>query len=93
MAAGALMHRRSFREIFEVPVILAVIIIAGLLSALLGDGIWKVLSWIALSIPLAVIIFFVGRPARKVAVPADLANSREPHATRPRNRRAPCKEA
>jgi hypothetical protein len=71
MAASAPVRRRSFREIFEVPIILAVITVAGLLSALLGDGIWNVLSWFALSIPLAVIVFCASRPSRRVVVGTD----------------------
>ncbi len=40
------------------PSLLAGLVIFGLLSALLGQGgIWWVLSWIALAIPLAVIVY------------------------------------
>lgn len=74
MAPGAQMHRRTFRRLFEIPIVLAVITIAGLLSALLGDGIWNVLSWIALSIPLAVIIFYAGRPAKSMTISTDVAD-------------------
>ena len=65
MTAGALPHRRSFGEILRVPVLLSIITSAGLLSALLGDGVWNALSWVALSIPLAVIVFYATRPMRK----------------------------
>ena len=44
-----------FRKVYGLPVLLAVVTFGGLLSALLGDGIWNVASWCALSIPLAVI--------------------------------------
>jgi hypothetical protein len=55
MAAG----RRSVVQIFAFPVIIALIVAFGLVSALLGNGIWDSASWIALALPLAVIIFFV----------------------------------
>jgi hypothetical protein len=40
------------------PVILALSIVFGLLAALLGTGIWQLLSWTALSIPILVIMLF-----------------------------------
>jgi hypothetical protein len=48
--------RHSFSRIWRWPLVLAVLFVFGLVSALLGQGsIWWVLSWIALTIPLAVI--------------------------------------
>jgi hypothetical protein len=38
----------EFRRVFAVPVLLAVVSLIGLLSALLGDGPWDAVSWIAL---------------------------------------------
>jgi hypothetical protein len=57
--------RRSLTQIFLVPTIIAVIVAFGLVSALLGDGIWDTTSWIALAVPLAVTAFFASkkRPA------------------------------
>lgn len=52
---------RSFSEIYRWPLVLAVIILVGLLSALLGDGIWNVLSWLLLAIPVFVIAEYVFR--------------------------------
>ncbi len=48
-------HSLSFRQIYGPAIVLAAITIYGLLSALLGDGIWDAFSWIALAIPLFVI--------------------------------------
>jgi len=43
-------------RVWRWPVLLAALIAFGLLSALLGEGgVWWPLSWIALSIPLAVV--------------------------------------
>ncbi len=36
---------------FTIPLVLAVLTMAGLISALLGDGVWDALSWVALGIP------------------------------------------
>ena len=47
------------------PLVLAVATLLGLLSALLGEGgMWWVLSWVALSLPLVVVVFCVMRPER-----------------------------
>ncbi len=43
----------------------SVITLCGLLSALFGDGIWDELSWIALTIPLLVIVWKYGRASHK----------------------------
>ncbi len=50
-------RRRSPGRIWRWPFVLAVLIVFGLLSALLGQGgIWWGLSWVALSVPLLVIL-------------------------------------
>jgi hypothetical protein len=60
----------SFRKVYGAPCILAAITAYGLLSALLGDGLWDELSWIALAIPLVVIarkyVMSHRYPSRKV---------------------------
>jgi len=48
-------HSQSFRQIYGPVIVIALITLYGLLSALLGDGLWDALSWVALSIPLFVI--------------------------------------
>lgn len=50
-------------RLFGVPALLAVASGAGLVSALVGDGVWDMLSWFALGAPLAVIVWFCGRAA------------------------------
>lgn len=45
----------SFRKVYGPACILAAITAYGLLSALLGDGLWDELSWVALAVPLMVI--------------------------------------
>ncbi len=48
-------HSFPFRKVYGPAVVIAVITLYGLLSALLGDGMWDALSWVALAVPLAVI--------------------------------------
>jgi len=43
-----------FRKVYGPAIILAGITLFGLLSALLGDGVWNALSWVALAVPLVV---------------------------------------
>lgn len=45
--------------------VLAAIPIYGLLSALLGDGVWDALSWVALAVPLVVIAWKFSRGQQK----------------------------
>jgi hypothetical protein len=54
-------HSFPFRKVYGPGIVLAVITLFGLLSALLGDGIWDGLSWVALTIPLVVIAWKYGR--------------------------------
>jgi len=42
---------RSLWMIFRWPLLIAVVSSVGLVSALLGDGVWDALSWAALGIP------------------------------------------
>jgi hypothetical protein len=57
------------------PVILALSIVFGLLAALLGTGIWHLMSWTALSIPVLVIAWYAfrlgGRFSRRKIIPGD----------------------
>jgi hypothetical protein len=41
-------------QIFRIPLAIAAITAFGLLSALLGDGVWDALSWIALAAPVCI---------------------------------------
>ncbi|MGF1612202.1 MAG: hypothetical protein ACFCUQ_22605 [Kiloniellales bacterium] len=56
-AAGPL----TLRRIFAWPLLLALLSAVGLLSALLGDGVWDLLSWVALGLPLVVMLWHVLR--------------------------------
>jgi hypothetical protein len=57
--------RRTLTQIFAIPAILAVLGIGGLVFALVEDGIWDVLSWIALSIPIVLYVAYIARGRRR----------------------------
>lgn len=46
------MKPRSLAAIFALPLVLAAVTIVGLVSALLGDGLFDAVSWVALAVPL-----------------------------------------
>ncbi len=50
-------HQFPFRKVYGPAVVIAVITLYGLVSALLGDGVWDELSWVALAVPLVVIVW------------------------------------
>jgi hypothetical protein len=52
--------RMSTSQIWGMPMVIGMLSAIGLLSALLGDGIWDVLSWAALATPVAVTLWHVG---------------------------------
>jgi hypothetical protein len=53
--------RRTFGQIFGAPTVIAAILTFGLISALLGDGIWDQASWIAVAVPVAVMALYLCR--------------------------------
>lgn len=60
--------RHSSWRIWRWPLVLGALIVFGLLSALLGQGgIWWGLSWIALAMPLALIVVCIVRRKRALA--------------------------
>ncbi|WP_038216699.1 hypothetical protein [Xenophilus azovorans] len=48
-------HPQSAGEVFRVPVLLGLATVVGLVSALLGDGPWDALSWLAILAPIAAV--------------------------------------
>jgi hypothetical protein len=45
-------------RVFRFPVLVGVLLLAGLLSALLSDGLGRYFSWIALSLPVSICLWF-----------------------------------
>jgi hypothetical protein len=52
------MMSKRFINIWGWPIVLALLTAFGLLSALLGTGIWHWLSWAAIAIPLIMIAYY-----------------------------------
>lgn len=50
--------RLSLRQVFAAPLAIAILSAVGLVSALLGDDIWDALSWLALTVPVVVILWY-----------------------------------
>ena len=60
--------QRSAWQVFAVPTVLGVLSAVGLIAALLGDGWWDGLSWLALGIPCLVMVWYwfgAGRGLRR----------------------------
>jgi hypothetical protein len=55
---------KTAKQIWGAPIALGVITIVGLLSALLGDGVWDLVSVAALAVPIGVIVWCWSRPAQ-----------------------------
>jgi hypothetical protein len=52
------MRQLTLRQIFAVPFALAGLTAVGLISALLGDGIWDAASWLMLGAPAAASLWY-----------------------------------
>lgn len=59
------MSVRTARHIFAAPLVLAVITGVGLITALVGDDLWDVLSWLTLGLPIVLIASFLILAARR----------------------------
>ena len=53
--------RQTVGQILMIPAALAVLSAGGLIFALVEDGIWDALSWVALSIPIALLMICIAR--------------------------------
>jgi hypothetical protein len=55
--------RQTLRQIFVVPLAIGLLSTIGLVTALVGDGWWDGLSWIALAIPVVLLLRLIAWPA------------------------------
>lgn len=51
-------RRQTNGQIFAIPALLGVLSIIGLVSALVGDGVWDGVSWVTLAIPILLCGYF-----------------------------------
>lgn len=57
-------RRQTLGQIFVIPFVLGILSTVGLISALVGDGVWDGLSWITLGIPILLCVYFLLKPRR-----------------------------
>ncbi|WP_424630775.1 hypothetical protein [Bradyrhizobium sp. SYSU BS000235] len=57
-------RRQTLGQIFLVPLVLGILSTVGLISALVGDGVWDGVSWITLGIPILLCAYFLLKPRR-----------------------------
>jgi hypothetical protein len=55
-------NNHSFIKLWSKPILLGALSLFGLIMALVGDGIWDAASWIALGIPVVVMIRYYFKP-------------------------------
>lgn len=55
-------NRKSLWQIFRAPVLLGALSLIGLVGALVGDGLFDLLSWTTLGSALAVIAWYWAKP-------------------------------
>ena len=60
-----LRQSRTLGQIFIAPAIVGALSVVGLVSALVGDGIWDGLSWLTLAIPISLCLALVARGRRR----------------------------
>jgi len=52
-------------KLWGMPILLGILSMVGLISALLEDGVWDALSWLALGIPCLLMVWYWWRPAQR----------------------------
>lgn len=60
-AARRQARRHGLWRVFRWPLLIGLASAAGLVSALVGDGVWDAVSWATLSLPLVVGLWFAWR--------------------------------
>lgn len=70
------MSVQSPTQIWAMPAVIGVVSLLGLCAALLADGVWDVVSWLALGIPIGVGLWFSfrSRSQRRVSDQEELGS-------------------
>ena len=53
-----------FKKVWGAPIVLGVLSLAGLIAALVGDGLLDALSYLSLAVPLAVMVWYIVQRTR-----------------------------
>lgn len=48
----------TFLQLWGAPILLTILTLFGLIAALVGTGIWHGLAWLALTVPVAICIWY-----------------------------------
>ncbi len=64
MSGHQRLKRRTAAQIFAIPALIAVLAGIGLISALVGDGVWDGMSWVLLSLPILIFGACIGLARR-----------------------------
>lgn len=57
--------QQTTRQLWTMPLALSIMTAVGLISALLGDGLWDAFSWVTLAVPVIVCVWFALRKQPK----------------------------
>lgn len=57
----------TFWKVWATPLVIGVLSLVGLLAALTGDGVWDLVSWVTLGLPVLVTFWFLGRMKKEVS--------------------------
>lgn len=57
--------RQTLSQIFGWPLVIGALSTVGLIAALVGDGVWDGVSWLALLLPILLYVIFLLRPRRR----------------------------
>jgi len=59
------MKHNAWIRLWGKPLLIALLSIAGLITALVGDGFWDIFSWVALALPVIIIVRSYYFPGKK----------------------------
>jgi len=51
----------TFWKIWTTPILIGVFSLVGLVAALTGDGLWDLVSWLTLGLPVVMTVWFLGK--------------------------------
>jgi len=64
-------RRKTIGQIFGIPLLTALLSAIGLVSALVGDGIWDSVSWVMLLFPILLCVYCLRQAQKRVRLLID----------------------
>ncbi|MCE7072987.1 MULTISPECIES: hypothetical protein [unclassified Dyadobacter] len=62
------MVKSVFWKVWGLPIIIGILSAIGLLSALTGDGLYDLLSWLTLGIPVVLAVWYLVKPKKNPTI-------------------------